>query len=242
MNVNQLVKDQVDRAAPGDLLALRDFPVRLARQVALLQALSHLYQLGVLRRIARGLYYKPQMSRFGELPPATSKVLKKLMEVYRDQIAYVSGVQAYTALKLTTQVSCEYVIASDRPRRFPLVLGATTFRFVPSYVRELVEDVRLLQILDAAREMDRIPATTPQEVSVLLMFRIKSLSAERQRELARLAAFYPPAVRAFSGLVLEQLGKKRLARGLAQTLNALSRYKISLDKEAFPNWRAWYVR
>lgn len=242
MNVNKLVKEQVQQTADGALLALQDFPVPLVRKASLEKSLSHLYQAGALKRVTKGLYYKPEQSRFGEIPPSTSSLLNKLLSLYRDQIAYLTGVQAYTSLGLTTQVSSEYVIATDKPRRDPIVWGGTNIRFVPSYVKEPVWDVYLLQILDAIREIDTIPASTPQKSSVLLRLRIKNLSKERQQEISRLAQAYPPSVRAFVGLVFESLDKKRLAQNLASTLNPTSRYRLNIDKSAFPNWRAWQIR
>lgn len=242
MNVNKLVKEQVQQTAGGSLLAIQDFPIPLARKVALEKSLSYLYQAGTLKRITKGLYYKPEQSRFGELLPSTNSLLNKLLYLYRDRISYLTGIPAYTSLGLTTQVSSEYVIASDKPRRDPIVLGATTVRFIPSYVKEPVRDIYLLQILDAIRDMDTIPATTPQKSSVLIGLRIKKLAKERQQEMARLAEAYPPSVRAFVGLVFESLGKKRLAQSLARTLNPTSRYRLNIEKNAFPNWRAWQIR
>lgn len=242
MNVNKWVKTQVQNTAAGALLSLEDFKLPLTKKIALEKALSELYQAGGLQRITKGLYYKPEQSPFGELPPTTRSLLDKLLILYKDSIAYVTGLPAYTQMGLTTQVSTEYVIASDKPRRMPIVSGATRIRFIPSYVKTPVQDTYLLQILDAIREMDNIPATTPEKSSVLLRLRIKELKREQQAELAQLALNYPPSCRAFVGLILESLGKKRLAQTLAQTLNPSSRYRLKIDKNTFPNYRNWYIR
>lgn len=242
MNVNKLVKEQVEEASKGSLFVLQDFAVPLGRRDSLEKSLSDLYKAGVLQRISKGLYYKPKTSIFGDLPSSTPSLLGKLLSLYKDSVSYLTGVPAYAAMGLTTQVSTEYTIASDQPRSTPITYGPTTIRFIPSYVKETVEDVFLLQILDAMRDLERIPATTPQEASVLLQGVVKNLSAAQQKELARLAGAYPPSVRAFMGLLLEQLGKKRLAKSLRETLKPSTSYRMPIDKLVFTRSSEWNIR
>jgi len=242
MNVTQVVKKQVQETADGSLLAVQDFPVPLVRRISLEKALSDLYTAGVLGRVAKGLYYKPQPSIFGALPPSTSRLLGKLLSLYKNSVSYLTGLPAYTALGLTTQVSTEYTICSDQPRSSPIVFGPTTIRFTSAYVKEEVTDIVLLHILDAVRDLEEIPATTPQEASVALRAIIRSLSQTRQRNLVRLCLAYPPSVRAFMGVVFESLGKKTLAKTLRNSLNPTSKYRIKLDKAVFSNYAQWSIR
>lgn len=239
--VFQQVRDTVEQQVPGTLLALEDFPMSPEQAGALTKALSRLAQQGILRRLVRGLYYKPAMGLLGEVSPSYDKVLRKLLAVYKENISYVTGTNVYSKMGLTTQVAKEYVIASDRPRS-PVRIGPMEVRFIRSHVTEPVEDITLLQLLDAIWEIKEIPASTPAKASRVLLGQLRALTPAQRQVLAAYACAYPPQTRALTGLLLETLGEASLARQLKASLNSQTIFRISLDPEAFPRQRDWNIR
>ncbi|HEY9839831.1 MAG: DUF6088 family protein [Candidatus Sericytochromatia bacterium] len=239
MGVFQQVREEVERRPPGELLTLADFALLPEQFGALAKALSRLAQIGTLRRVMKGLYFKPVMSIIGEVTtPSHDKVLMKLLELYRNKISYVTGTQVYSSMSLTTQISAEFVIATDRPRG-PIQIGATKVRFIRSHVSEPVEDVVLVQLLDAIWDIKQIPATTPAKASRLLLGHLRRLSVAQRQTLARLALFYPPQTRALTGLMLETLGEKALAKSLKASLNTLTTFHLVLEPSVFLTARSW---
>ena len=62
MAVFQQVLQEIDRRPPGELLVLADFALPPEQSWALAKALSRLTQAGTLRRVMKGLYFKPMTS------------------------------------------------------------------------------------------------------------------------------------------------------------------------------------
>ncbi|PKL78144.1 MAG: hypothetical protein CVV27_03865 [Candidatus Melainabacteria bacterium HGW-Melainabacteria-1] len=239
MAVFQQVLKEIDCRPPGELLTLADFALPPEQFMALAKALSRLTQAGTLRRVMKGLYFKPMRSVIGEVTtPSYEKVLQKLLELYRDKISYVTGTQVYSRMGLTTQIAGEFVIATDRPRE-PIQIGPTKVRFIRSHVTEPVDDVVLVQLLDAIWEIKQIPATTPAKAAGILLGQLRRLTNAQRQELARLALSYPPQARALTGLMLETLGEEASAKTLKASLNPLTTYQLTLNDAVFPTARSW---
>src|SRR5262245_60404761 len=70
----------------------------------------------LLRRIRKGVYYRPKETRFGETKPELTRVMA---HVFRHRgIAYApTGTAAYNGLGLTTQVSPRITYRVNRPVR-----------------------------------------------------------------------------------------------------------------------------
>lgn len=241
MTVFQKVREEVQKQPPGTLLTGGDFGVPPEQAGALAQSLSRLYKQGILRRVMKGLYYKPRMGLLGEVGPSYEKVLMKLLEIYRQNVSYITGINVYNRMGLTTQVPKEFVIASDRPRAV-LDIGGITVRFVRSYVTESVEDVSIVQILDAVCDIKNIPDANPNNSAKTLLGQFRRLLPEQRQDLAKYARYYPPQTRALTGLLLEALGEKKLALTLKKSLNPLTGYQVGLDASTFSNKRAWNIQ
>lgn len=169
MIIYQQVRETVEKHPQGALLALSDFNIPQEKAGALTKALSRLHQQGTLRRLIKGLYFKPRMGILGEITsPSYEKVLAKLLVLYKDKISYVTGVNVFSSMGLTTQIANAFVIATDRPRT-PVEIGPTRVRFIQSHVKEAVADISLVQLLDAIWDIKNIPATTPQKAARVLL-------------------------------------------------------------------------
>ncbi|MGE4234550.1 MAG: DUF6088 family protein [Bacteriovoracia bacterium] len=240
MPVLKDVREKIENQKPGSLLTVEDFPVSQEEMGALAKALSLLYKQGALTRLAKGLYYKPAIGLLGEVPPSYGQILAKLQSLYKEKISYLTGINVYKQFGLTTQVSKEFIIASDKPRS-PVKIGMTEVRFIRSHVSQAVSDISLLQLLDAVWEIKEIPATTPNQAAQILLERFRELSPERRQNLADLAQSYPPLTRAVVGLLFDSLGDQKLGTQLKKTLNPLTSFQLPLDGAIFPKKRNWNI-
>jgi len=240
MNILSTVRKELDRLAPGRIVTYKDFEVPATAVPTLVKAFSTFYKQGILGRITKGMYYKPRISEFGPLKPSTTDVIERLLREQKDQVAYLTGVNTYNALWLTTQLSTEYVIATDRPRT-PIKIGGTVIRFVLSRLQQAPSSWRLAQLLDAMQDIKKIPGTSPTRAAKVLVRHIEDLEAEQRQELTQLVLRYPPATRALLGVVLEQLGELAAARFIQATLNPLSTYRLTLDMTQFPTSLPWKI-
>ena len=100
-------------------------------------------------------------------------------------------------------------------------------------------------ILDALRDIHRIPDASPAEV----LNRIKAMMEQNKidyRHLARFALTEPPRVRALLGALGEALARTRpshekAVRRLRENLNGLSRYRLPGVAKALPNAKKWGI-
>ncbi len=239
MSIYLDIKKSVLAMPEGALFSTQELEVPSAERANMQKSVSELFKKGILKRLSKSLYYRPIQTEFGELPPSSAAILLKLMEIYQDQIAYVTGASAYTRLGLTTQWTPEITVASDRPRRYPLEIGKMRVRFVPSRVTLANANTYLLLLLDAAKDIGKIAGSTPTKVAQQIQRLIKQLSRKEKGELVSYAFDYPASTRALIGLLLEREGKKTLAKQLRSTLSPLSAYKIGLETEYFPTAANW---
>ncbi len=111
----------------GWVFTPKDF-LDFGSRAAVDQALSRLVRAGKIRRIARGIYDFPKVSkRLGVLSPSDVSVAMAIARKTNSKL-YVSDAQAANALGLTTQLSAKPVYLTDGPSK-KLQIGNRQFVF-----------------------------------------------------------------------------------------------------------------
>ena len=80
MVIARLIKEKLSSTPAGVVLTTRDFGVEMRYQPALAKALNRLVLQGELQKIAKGKYYIPKKTIFGNLKPADSELVKDFLE------------------------------------------------------------------------------------------------------------------------------------------------------------------
>ena len=207
---------------------------------AVAAALTRLVQEGAVKRVAKGSYRIPVAGRFGPVPMSDQQALQTLLQKPGKQLAgYPTGTTAFNRLGLTTQVPREITIATPRPKR-PQQVGNVRVRYVRSSGEVRADEVDLRQLLDALRQLKRLPDTDPKKAFRQLRTQIRQLPPASRSRLARLALAYNPATRALLGAVLDGLGAEALTTALYKSLNPLTVYRfgdIGLAQALRAKWR-----
>jgi hypothetical protein len=205
---------------------------------AIAAALSRLRKKGFLVRVRKGVYYRPRESRFGASAPEPSRVAEAVLR-RRGIRAVSSGLPAYNALGLTTQVSPVPTFAVERSVGSLRTGRESKIRLRPVIsVHGLRREERV--VLDSLRDLRFIPDTTPEEVlrKIAALFRNGEASYERVAHAARTE---PPRVRALVGLLGSMIGAERkILDKLLASLNKTTKFKYSLLR-AFPKARQWGI-
>lgn len=196
---------------------------------------------GKIKKLSKGKYFKPEINIFGTLLPDQYQVVKDLLEKDGKVIGYITGYSIYNQLGLTTQISNTIQIGKNEIRP-GLIRGIYKIAFIRQKNNIIKENVPLLQLLDAIRYIKTIPDTTAGDSCERLMAIIKSLSAENQTMLIKLALKYPPATRAFLGALLEQIELASLAEPLNKSLNPITAYKLSGVNKVLPTAKNWNIK
>lgn len=232
------IQQRILRGGGDRLWGMRDFlDLDTATAAGVAATLSRLSREGCLRRIRRGVYYRPGKTAFGETQPAAEAVAGFLL---RDRKAVRTG--EFNRLGLTTQMSNVLTSASDRTVRMKGV-GSVGLRFV-NRALALQKGIRAGErtVLDSLRMLERIPDATPEQVLSRLVRLIEQGKLDFDR-LARFALAEPPRVRALLGAIGETVGVDagKLVP-LRKSLNPITIYRIVGASHVLENSGAWNIK
>ncbi|MCD7900215.1 MAG: DUF6088 family protein [Bacteroides sp.] len=96
------IKNTIAKFPLGFVFTTIDFPTAVENPKQVNKILNALVSEGSLRKLSKGRFYKPQIGKFGELPPDTYQIVKDLLEKNGKIIGYLTGYTAFNDLGLTT--------------------------------------------------------------------------------------------------------------------------------------------
>mgnify|MGYP000092959073 FL=1 len=76
MTIQEQIKQRIDKAKPGTLFFVNDFAEFDNEYVSKL--LSTMNDFNVLERLAKGIYYKPVVTKYGHVYPSAEKIVKSI--------------------------------------------------------------------------------------------------------------------------------------------------------------------
>ena len=120
------------------------------------KALERLQKKGLIKKLAKGKFYKPKMTPFSEKRPSEERLLKPCLYQQGKRIAYITGGTLYNQHALTTQVPAIIKIASQ-DQRIVINTGALKATPVKSYVDVTEQNYQMLGFLDAMKDLKQIP-------------------------------------------------------------------------------------
>lgn len=238
MIIARQIKEKLSSTPAGVVLTARDFGVEMQYQPALAKALSRLVLQGELQKIAKGKYYIPKKTIFGELKPTDSELVKDFLEQNGKVVGYITGTTAFASMGLTTQISSSILIGTNKYRR-PITRNGVKVSFLLQENTITSNNIPLLRILDAIRLIKEIPATSPDECVTNIHKAIVVLSKEQKQELAELSLAYTPYVRALLGAIYESMGLE--TENISKTLNGVTSYKLPISDKVLSNKKNWNI-
>lgn len=225
MKTSDYINFRLNRLPKGYIFTYNDFIVDVNKKDAIIKALNRLAKTNKIIRLSKGKYYKPEDTVFGSLKPSLEQTVKDLLEKGDKVIGYLTGYSIYNKLGLTTQVSNTIQIGRNEIR--------TAFKrdyYTISFIKQknviTKENIPLLQILDAIRYIKQIPDTTIERSCNRFVCIIASLSESEKKLLMKLSQKYPPATRALTGAIFDELKISDLSDSIFRTLNPITKYKI----------------
>ncbi len=238
--IAQLIRKKIDRYPHGFVFTCNHFNVQVNNREAVIKALNRLVESGRIARLSKGRFYKPELSPFGALQPSQDEVVKDLLVQRGKVVGYLTGYSLFHDWGFTSQVSDTLQIARNQVRP-ALERAPYRIAFVHQKNVLVADHVRLMQVLDVIRFLNRIPdrdlALTFSRYKALL----DDLTGEEVRTLSRLALKYPPATRALLGALLEELGRTETLGRLRNSLNPVSRYRLVGSESVLTFKEQWKI-
>ncbi len=89
MRTTEFVASSVERLPKGCVFTYANFVSDPKQKEAIIKALNHMVAAGKIAKLAKGKYYKPENSAFGELQPSQNEIVKDLLEKGGEVIGYL---------------------------------------------------------------------------------------------------------------------------------------------------------
>jgi hypothetical protein len=236
-----IVKNTIDRFPIGFVFTSSDFQIEVNKQKAVNKAINKLVASGKIRRLSKGRFYKPQISRYGELQPDVYQIVKDLIEKNGKPIGYLTGYSVFNNLGLTTQVPASLRIACKREKK-AIIRGIYRISFVKQENTITKENIQLLQLLDCLRFFKNIPDTTPDNACYRLLVLFKDLTPEQTATIKKLVLKYNPATIALLGAIIETINVNEDTTALFNVLNPMTSYKMRISAKILPTQYKWYIK
>ena len=240
MTIAKKIADKIAELPKDSTFGYADLPIRSEEYVTAAKALERLQKKGIIRKLSKGIFYKPNVTVFGELKPREEDILRPYLYEDGKRIAYITGTSLYNQLNLTTQIPSLYKIASAEKRIY-INRGGIKAKPVKSYAPVTDKNYRMLGFLDAMKDLNSIPDVNKKSAVLIFLSRLGKMTSKELDELIKYALLYPPRVRALLGALLEQLDTAIDLKRLKKSLNPLTTYRYNLRDTALTTLQNWNI-
>jgi len=241
MNIAKKIEKNIDNIESGKAFTYKDLDIKKEEYSAASKAIERLIKKGIIKRFSTGVFYKSKQTIFGELSPDEEEIITPYLFKNEKRIAYITGLLLYNNMGLTTQIPKEISVASNKKRIY-ISKGNIKAKAVKSYVEVTNENYKLLEFLDALKDLKKIPDLNKKSTISILTNKILELNDTHLKELIEIAIEYPPRVRAFLGALLENVAKNKNTKSLDDSLNPLSEYELGITKDILPTAEKWNIK
>lgn len=241
MKISEIIAEKVKHMSEGSPFGYADLGLDRPQYAAAAKALERQVAEGSLRRYAKGRFFKPRKTLFGDVGLSEKDILRSRLYIQGRQVGYVTGTALYREMGLTTQVPSVIQIASENAR-IEFQYGPLRAKAVKSYLDVATSEVPLLELLDAMKDFNKIPDLDRTQGIEVLSARIKALKQEQLEKMSQYAESYPARAGALLGALLDYVGKADIARKVMGLLNPLTKYRIGLKPDELPTAPDWNIQ
>ena len=229
------VRKYVDDLNEGSLFRYEDLKKISDNKMAIAKILSRLTKEKKIDRIEKGLFYKPKVTRFGKLNPNIEKIIKAELKKENRVIGYISGDFIYNKLGLTTQIPKVIEVMTEKRKPTKIIEGVK-IKYTQKFMKFTKKNIEYFQILDALKNIKKIPDSKIEENYEILKEVIKEL--ENKNKLLELSLKYTPQTRALTGAILSEVSDLDLSE-IEKSLNSFTKFK--LDIKNIKEKRRWNI-
>lgn len=241
MSLSTEIKNIIQNIPEGKLFGYEDLDISNENIVAAAKVMERLQKYGEVKKLSKGIFYKPKQSILGELQPNYNELIRPYLFENGKRIAYVTGTSLYNQLGLTTQMAFTIKIAS-RGKRISINRGSLKAIPAKSYAEVTEENYQLLGILDAFKDIKKIPDCSVKNAIKRLSAILKDLTDKQKAQLINYARLYPARVKALVGAILEKLDYcNKDLEVLRNELNPFTKIKLGIKDDLLSTRKNWNI-
>lgn len=242
MKLATQIRNRIKQMPEGKTFGYDELRIAKEEYSTAAKALERLQKEGFIKKVSKGVFYKPEKTVFGELKPDYSELLRPYLFENGKRVAYETGTSLYNKLGLTTQMAFRIKIAS-RIKRININRDALKADAVKSYAEVNNNNYEILGLLDAFKDIKRIPDCSVSQAIKRLGAILKKFDDKQIGLMIKYALVYPSRVRALVGAVLQNNGFSGKALDkLKNSLNPLSTIKLGLNETDLKTKNNWYIK
>jgi hypothetical protein len=242
MKVAEQIRKTIESIPESQPFGYVDLGIEPANFVTAAKALERLQKKGTIKKVSKGMFYKPKMTRYGPLGPDYNTILNNFLFKNGKRVGYITGGELYNQLNLTTQNYFRTKVATNISRK-KIETGWLKTSTVKAYTEITDENYQLLGILDALKDIKNISDTSTTQVIKILAGKLIKFNQKDIEILIKLSFSYPPRVRALLGSIIEEIFTTIVdLSDLKNTLNPSTVYKLKIKESDFPTIKNWNIR
>ncbi len=242
MKVAEQIRNTIESIPESQPFGYADLGIDKADFVTAAKALERLQKNGTIKKVSKGVFYKPEMTRYGALGPDYNAILNRFLFKDGERVGYVTGGELYNKLNLTTQNYFITKIATNRSRK-KIEKGWLKTSTVKSYVAITEDNYQLLGVLDAIKDIRNISDTSTSQAIKILANKLVKFEKKDIKRLIEFSIQYPPRVRALLGAIIEDKFETEFDLStLKNSLNPTTVYKLNIKESDFPTIKNWNIK
>lgn len=148
------VEKAIEQYSVNELIIANDLYQSISNEITeavYYKNLERLCKSKKLNHLAKGIYYRPKMSSFGEIPISSDQVIKYYVKNYK---GLVIGYKLYNKKGLTTQIGKKTVVLSNQLREEQKNIGDVLIKRINLKLdKKTVASIEMLEVL---QNYDRI--------------------------------------------------------------------------------------
>lgn len=236
MKIATQVREYIEKLEDGSIFKYDDLNKISENKMAIAKILSRLTKEEKISRIEKGVFYKAKKTRFGILKPEIEEIIKSEVKNNRKITGYISGGFLYNKLGLTTQIPniIEIVTEKRKPNK---TIGGIKIKYIQGWLKFTKGNIKYLQILDALKNIKKIPDSNIEKSYRILKEQIRNL--EDKKKILELALEYTPQTRALVGAILSEISDLDLS-SIEKSLNELTTFHLEIEK--IEDKKRWHIK
>lgn len=239
MNVSKEVLKKVQNTPE---LKIFDYSLfkNIENKQALSKAISRLVEKGIIDKLNKGKFYKPQKTKFGIIKPSENEIISNYIKKGNKTIGYLTGINMYLNLGLTTQMAHTFEIATNKIERKKAINNVKLiFNVKKAPIKE--ENIKCLQLLDCLENIKNIPGTSTQKAYSKIKNIILELEEEEKKKMIELSKYYRIGVAVLLGTILENEVDEMLILSIRERMNPYTKYNYAINFEVDKKER-WKIK
>ncbi|RXG32905.1 hypothetical protein SAMN02745246_00742 [Leeuwenhoekiella marinoflava DSM 3653] len=238
----EYLEEELQKIPKGYVFSLTDLKGLALNQDSVLKNLNLLAAQGVLSKLAKDRFYKPQQTNSGVSLPDHYQVVKDLLEVDGQLTGYLTGTSIYSGLGLTLQPSTRIQIGV-KIRKQPIKRGVFKISYVVQQNEITPYSIPFLQVLDVIKNIKKVPQSSTDLICFNLTQLLTELNKWEHKTLLKYVLNYSPKTRALTGALLHKIGylKQEDFEILKASLKKNTRYTFDIAKKILPNGSEWNI-